>query len=414
MCWLVFPFLTDTVKKEAVGVPNRKGQYELSPNSHLPSLDFSPSISPSNFLSYLSSLSSPSPSLSTTFLSHLPFLASSPLPSPTSSPSVSSLRQSLENAHHHCTSLTNCCYHYVQCQGLPGGCQVRSDLPLPFLAPLPSPLSTSTSRSFFSSLISLFFFFFPPSHFSLFFCFVLLLLLFLYIFHIFSTLSYISPEEKKRAGGKRQNEIILHRKRPHPTQTGQSISIPYRVTDNPLRLSPQEWYGHRYSVDSFHVTWPLAVGISWGLCSLLNCRQGALDKVLTISTVKYKKLLLANVPLSSYLLIITCNCRMCDYWRLELSHESHDITTSSHMTFSHLLRKQVVAVFVAGPTWQFKGWPGLSSDGSPVNIFSKSKSAGFPPSIPPALSPTHPKTILLFCSQRFSCKVWGVSVRPQH
>ena len=53
------------------------------------------------------------------------------------------------------------------------------------------------------------------------------------------------------------------------------------------------------------------------------------------------------------------------------------------MTFSHLLRKQVVAVFVAGPTWQFKGWPGLSSDGSPVNIFSKSKSAGFPPSLPP-------------------------------
>ena len=34
-------------------------------------------------------------------------------------------------------------------------------------------------------------------------------------------------------------------------------------------------------------------------------------------------------------------------------------------------RGQVVAVFVAGPAWQFKGWPGLSSDGSPVDIFSK-------------------------------------------
>ena len=36
-------------------------------------------------------------------------------------------------------------------------------------------------------------------------------------------------------------------------------------------------------------------------------------------------------------------------------------------------RKQVVAVFVAGPTWQFKGWPGVLSGGSPVDIFSKSK-----------------------------------------
>ncbi len=27
---------------------------------------------------------------------------------------------------------------------------------------------------------------------------------------------------------------------------------------------------------------------------------------------------------------------------------------------------------MAGPTWQFKGWPGVLSDGSPVDIFSKS------------------------------------------
>ena len=31
---------------------------------------------------------------------------------------------------------------------------------------------------------------------------------------------------------------------------------------------------------------------------------------------------------------------------------------------------RVVAVFVMGPAWQFKGWPW---DGSPVEIFSKSK-----------------------------------------
>ncbi|KAI6654412.1 hypothetical protein LOD99_808 [Oopsacas minuta] len=32
---------------------------------------------------------------------------------------------------------------------------------------------------------------------------------------------------------------------------------------------------------------------------------------------------------------------------------------------------RVVAVFVAGPQWQFKGWPGLAIDGSPVEIFVK-------------------------------------------
>merc|ERR1739838_142514 len=32
---------------------------------------------------------------------------------------------------------------------------------------------------------------------------------------------------------------------------------------------------------------------------------------------------------------------------------------------------RVVAVFVQGPAWQFKGWPWISSDGSPVEMFSK-------------------------------------------
>ena len=32
-----------------------------------------------------------------------------------------------------------------------------------------------------------------------------------------------------------------------------------------------------------------------------------------------------------------------------------------------------MAVFVAGQQWQFKGWPGLTLDGSPVNIFAKSE-----------------------------------------
>ena len=32
--------------------------------------------------------------------------------------------------------------------------------------------------------------------------------------------------------------------------------------------------------------------------------------------------------------------------------------------------ERVVAVFVMGPAWQFKGWPW---DGNPVEIFSKSE-----------------------------------------
>ena len=35
-----------------------------------------------------------------------------------------------------------------------------------------------------------------------------------------------------------------------------------------------------------------------------------------------------------------------------------------------------MAVFVQGPTWQFKGWPWLASDGSPVNIFTKGSTSG--------------------------------------
>ena len=52
---------------------------------------------------------------------------------------------------------------------------------------------------------------------------------------------YVPSEEKKTSGVKREVEMIIHRKKPHPTQPGQSLSIPYRVLDNPLRLTPQEW-----------------------------------------------------------------------------------------------------------------------------------------------------------------------------
>lgn len=36
----------------------------------------------------------------------------------------------------------------------------------------------------------------------------------------------------------------------------------------------------------------------------------------------------------------------------------------------NVFRNRVVAVFVQGPSWQFKGWPW---DGNPVEIFVRSK-----------------------------------------
>lgn len=73
-------------------------------------------------------------------------------------------------------------------------------------------------------------------------------------------------------------------------QSGQTTTVPYQVLDNPLRLTPSDW---------------------WVSTSLLY------------------------------------------------NHVMHN-------------RKRVVAVFVAGPTWQFKGWPWIVKGGSPADIFTKS------------------------------------------
>ncbi|UYV62848.1 CDC73, partial [Cordylochernes scorpioides] len=84
---------------------------------------------------------------------------------------------------------------------------------------------------------------------------------------ILQDLKYISTEDKKMHGCKRENEVLIQRRK----EAGSTR--PYRVLDNPLRLSSEDW-------------------------------------------------------------------------------------------------ERVVAVFVQGPTWQFKGWPW---DGNPVEIFSKIK-----------------------------------------
>ncbi|XP_065830132.1 parafibromin-like [Oscarella lobularis] len=79
---------------------------------------------------------------------------------------------------------------------------------------------------------------------------------------------FVSVEEKKHAGAKREVDVMIQRKKANGS------TVLYRVVDNPMKLSSSEW-------------------------------------------------------------------------------------------------ERVVAVFVHGPAWQFKGWPWLTADGSPVDIFAK-------------------------------------------
>uniref|UniRef100_A0AAY4A8T3 Parafibromin n=1 Tax=Denticeps clupeoides TaxID=299321 RepID=A0AAY4A8T3_9TELE len=89
-------------------------------------------------------------------------------------------------------------------------------------------------------------------------------------------LKFVTSEDKKKQGIQRDNEVLLQRRKDQiqPGGTMLSVTVPYRVIDQPLKLAPQDW-------------------------------------------------------------------------------------------------DRVVAVFVQGPAWQFKGWPWLLADGSPVDIFSK-------------------------------------------
>uniref|UniRef100_A0A3Q3QDU9 Parafibromin n=1 Tax=Monopterus albus TaxID=43700 RepID=A0A3Q3QDU9_MONAL len=89
-------------------------------------------------------------------------------------------------------------------------------------------------------------------------------------------LKFVTSDEKKKQGIQRDNEVLLQRRKDQiqPGGTTLSVTVPYRVIDQPLKLAPQDW-------------------------------------------------------------------------------------------------DRVVAVFVQGPAWQFKGWPWLLPDGSPVDIFAK-------------------------------------------
>ncbi|XP_063723200.1 parafibromin-like [Symsagittifera roscoffensis] len=86
---------------------------------------------------------------------------------------------------------------------------------------------------------------------------------------ILQDLRFVSSEQKRQEGTRRDAEVLLHRSK---AIGGQSVSVPYRVVDLPSKLTMEEW-------------------------------------------------------------------------------------------------DRVVACFVQGPAWQFKGWPWLAPDGSPTEIF---------------------------------------------
>eukprot|EP00794_Sanderia_malayensis_P008628 gene8628-9560_t len=88
---------------------------------------------------------------------------------------------------------------------------------------------------------------------------------------------FCNPDEKKRMGAIKENEVLVQRKKDVTiNQQPQTVTLPIRVIDQPLKLTPAEW-------------------------------------------------------------------------------------------------NRVVAVFVQGPLWQFKGWPLVLPGGSPVQIFTKIK-----------------------------------------
>jgi len=63
----------------------------------------------------------------------------------------------------------------------------------------------------------------------------------------------VSVEEKRTQGVKRDNEVLLQRMKP-----GGSLTVPYRVIDNPLKLAPEDWYG--FTASCFYLE--LSLGLS--------------------------------------------------------------------------------------------------------------------------------------------------------
>ena len=58
---------------------------------------------------------------------------------------------------------------------------------------------------------------------------------------------FISSEEKKAQGVRRENEVLIQRRKEihqaqaAPGATPTTVTVPYRVIDNPARLQPDDW-----------------------------------------------------------------------------------------------------------------------------------------------------------------------------
>lgn len=54
---------------------------------------------------------------------------------------------------------------------------------------------------------------------------------------------FVTSEDKKKQGIPRDNEVLLQRRKDQiqPGGTTLSVTVPYRVIDQPLKLAPQDW-----------------------------------------------------------------------------------------------------------------------------------------------------------------------------
>lgn len=55
---------------------------------------------------------------------------------------------------------------------------------------------------------------------------------------------FVTSEDKKKQGIQRDNEVLLQRRKDQiqPGGTTLSVTVPYRIIDQPLKLAPQDWW----------------------------------------------------------------------------------------------------------------------------------------------------------------------------
>lgn len=88
---------------------------------------------------------------------------------------------------------------------------------------------------------------------------------------------FVSSDEKKKGGTRRDNEVLIQRTRhsnPGASSSATPLSVPYRVTDSPQKLSSSEW-----SV-SIYFLWLLYEGTG-GKCLIVACYFALLKVIRT-------------------------------------------------------------------------------------------------------------------------------------